>query len=213
MNHVVLLGDSIFDNASYVSGEPSVIEQLRGALAARAPSPWEATLLAVDGDVIVDVSRQLAKLPADASHLVVSCGGNDALGYSHVLRRPVATVGEACLLLDPLCHKFRGHYRQMVAHLRRFELPVVLCTVYNAVPGLGRDAYTALALFNEIILHEAAAAGLSVLDLRLVCAEVEDYSPLSPVEPSARGGEKIAQALTRCLLAGENDRPCCHLYR
>ena len=29
MNHVVLLGDSIFDNASYVPGKPPVIEQLR----------------------------------------------------------------------------------------------------------------------------------------------------------------------------------------
>jgi hypothetical protein len=45
MPHIVLLGDSIFDNAAYVPGEPPVIEQLRAHL----PKNWQATLLAVDG--------------------------------------------------------------------------------------------------------------------------------------------------------------------
>ncbi|MDP8949728.1 MAG: SGNH/GDSL hydrolase family protein, partial [Actinomycetota bacterium] len=29
MNHVVLLGDSIFDNAAYVGGAPDVVRQVR----------------------------------------------------------------------------------------------------------------------------------------------------------------------------------------
>ena len=53
MNHAVLLGDSIFDNAAYVPGKPSVIEQLRISL----PAGWKATLLAFDGDVTADVQR------------------------------------------------------------------------------------------------------------------------------------------------------------
>ncbi len=32
MGHVVLLGDSIFDNARYVADRPPVIEQVRRAL-------------------------------------------------------------------------------------------------------------------------------------------------------------------------------------
>ncbi|HEY1387763.1 MAG TPA: GDSL-type esterase/lipase family protein, partial [Ktedonobacterales bacterium] len=77
MPHVVLLGDSIFDNQSYVQrGEPDVIRQLRAHL----PADWEATLLAVDGNVTADIRRQLAHLPTDATHLVISVGGNDALG-------------------------------------------------------------------------------------------------------------------------------------
>ncbi|HEX6372708.1 MAG TPA: hypothetical protein VF006_27555 [Longimicrobium sp.] len=32
MPHVVLLGDSIFDNASYVAGGPDVVTHLRGEL-------------------------------------------------------------------------------------------------------------------------------------------------------------------------------------
>src|SRR3954468_2790312 len=75
-NHVVLLGDSIFDNKSYVGAGPAVIDQLRREL----PSGWQATLLAVDGRTASEVAHQLRGLPRDASHLVVSAGGNDALG-------------------------------------------------------------------------------------------------------------------------------------
>ncbi|HEY0493997.1 MAG TPA: SGNH/GDSL hydrolase family protein, partial [Candidatus Dormibacteraeota bacterium] len=78
MKHVVLLGDSVFDNAAYVGGGPDVVTQLRQ----RLPSGWRASLLAVDGSVIASIAQQLARLPADASHLVISVGGNDALGYA-----------------------------------------------------------------------------------------------------------------------------------
>ena len=53
--HVVLLGDSIFDNASYVAGGPDVVTHLRSVL----PPGWRATLAAVDGDVTTGVGRQL----------------------------------------------------------------------------------------------------------------------------------------------------------
>jgi len=72
MGHVVLLGDSIFDNAIYVPGKPPVIEQLRNQL----PSEWKTTLLAVDGNVTKDVLSQTSSLPEDSSHLIISCGGN-----------------------------------------------------------------------------------------------------------------------------------------
>ena len=73
--HVVLLGDSIFDNAPYTNGGPDVISQVHGLL----PPSWNATLLAVDGSMTGDVAGQLNRLPPDATDLVLSVGGNDAL--------------------------------------------------------------------------------------------------------------------------------------
>src|SRR5688572_9022905 len=61
MKHVVLLGDSVFDNAAYVSGGPDVVRQLRSAL----PEGWQATLRAVDGGTTASVARQIEALPAD----------------------------------------------------------------------------------------------------------------------------------------------------
>ena len=72
--HVVLLGDSIFDNAIYVPNELPVIEQLRQVL----PAGSSATLCATDGAQTANVAAQIARIPADATHLIVSVGGNDA---------------------------------------------------------------------------------------------------------------------------------------
>ena len=55
MSHVVLVGDSIFDNAAYTDGGPDVVSQVRGLL----PPGWDATLLAVDGAIADDVPRQI----------------------------------------------------------------------------------------------------------------------------------------------------------
>ncbi len=81
MKHIVLLGDSIFDNAAYVSGHPDVIRQLRTIL----PKDWQASLLAVDGSVTADVLTQIPRIPASATHLIVSAGGNDGLSRADIL--------------------------------------------------------------------------------------------------------------------------------
>ena len=92
--NIVLLGDSIFDNESYVPDGPCVTQQLQKLLGPKAT----VTLLAVDGDVTADVHRQSGDIPANATHLVVSCGGNDALRESNVLFHPaesrIRSVGE-----------------------------------------------------------------------------------------------------------------------
>src|SRR3954447_14453049 len=60
MTHIVLLGDSVIDNKSYVGQGPDVAEQLR----VLAPKEWEVTRLAMDGAVSSDVLRQIENLPA-----------------------------------------------------------------------------------------------------------------------------------------------------
>jgi hypothetical protein len=91
MTHSVLVGDSIFDNAAYVAGGPDVVRQLRQCL----PGNWQASLRAIDGAVITDVRKQLERLPHDASHLVVSVGGNDALGQVGILDQGAHSMAEA----------------------------------------------------------------------------------------------------------------------
>src|SRR5687768_10210068 len=98
MSHVVLLGDSIFDNASYVPGGPAVIDQLREGL----PSDWRASMLAVDGAVTQGVASQLRRLPADATHLFVSVGGNDALRYGGMLDEIHRPAGEVFTTLTEM---------------------------------------------------------------------------------------------------------------
>lgn len=201
MGHVVLLGDSIFDNAAYVPGEPAVIEQVRGSL----PPGWQATLLAVDGHVTGDVAGQLERLPADVTHLFVSAGGNDALGESSLLHQNVVSVGEALALYAGVRSRFEKGYRSMLQAVAAAGKPTTVCTIYDSIPGLGSAERAALAGFNEIILREAFRARLAVIDLRLVCDRAADYSAVSPIEPSAIGGAKIAKVITEVALGHRFD--------
>jgi len=59
VGHIILLGDSVFDNLKYVVPEPAVLTQLQELL----PGGWTATLRAVDGAVTYDVPGQLRDLP------------------------------------------------------------------------------------------------------------------------------------------------------
>lgn len=208
MGHVALLGDSIFDNAGYVPGGLPVVEQLKRIL----PSDWRVTLLAVDGHVTKDVAHQLAGLPDDATHLIVSAGGNDALCEQGILTQPARTVGEALALVGAARVRFRRAYRSMLDAVATTRLPTVVCTIYECVPGIGAAAQTALSVFNEVILSEACAAGIPVIDLRILCADASDYSTISPIEPSETGGWKIVRCVAAVATTHDFRSRQCVLY-
>jgi hypothetical protein len=190
--HIVLLGDSIFDNHAYVPDGTDVVHQLRN----RLPPGTLATLAAVDGSRISGVRQQLKLLPADATHLVISAGGNDALHYEGVLDEKVRSVGEALEKLATLREQFVEDYRAMLDEVRSLGLPAAACTIYDArFPDAKRQrvASIGLTIFNETITREVSARGLALIDLRLVCGAEEDLA--NPIEPSVIGGAKIASVV------------------
>lgn len=196
MNHIVLLGDSIFDNAAYVNGGAPVIEQLR----AKLPSGWEATLLAVDGSMAQHVSEQLKRVATDASHLVISTGGNNALDNVNILSESAESVSEALEKLAGISERFQRVYREMLRTVLTRKLPTAVCSVYYPNfpdAGIQRVLSTALTIFNDVIIREAFAAGVPLIDLRLVCNETADYA--NEIEPSVAGGDKITSAILQLI--------------
>jgi hypothetical protein len=89
--HIALLGDSVFDNRAYTSGAPDVATHLRALL----PDRWIASLIAVDGSTAADLETQLPEVPTDATNIVISIGGNDAILNSDLLALPVSSTTEA----------------------------------------------------------------------------------------------------------------------
>jgi hypothetical protein len=194
--HIVLLGDSIFDNAAYVAGGPDVVEQLRQKL----PPGWRATLRAVDGAVATAVPRQLEEVPRDASHLVLSVGGNDALSHIDLLDRPARSFTEVLEALATVGEEFEHRYVRTVDAVLGLCLPLVICTIYDGNledPRRRRSARAALTVFNDVILRCASARRLPVIELRQVCTEPGDYA--NPIEPSVQGGRKIADAVLKAI--------------
>ncbi len=196
MAHVVLLGDSIFDNGAYTDGGPDVLTQLRRLL----PDGWEAALLAVDGHRTEDVSRQVSRLPPHATHLVLSVGGNDALAHGDLLQRPARSAAEVLSLLAEAAEGFERRYRRLVTLLLERRIPLTVCTIYNGNfpdPEFQRIASAALCTFNDVILRVAFERALTVIELRLVCTDPADYA--NPIEPSSAGGSKIARAIAAAV--------------
>jgi lysophospholipase L1-like esterase len=195
--HVVLLGDSIFDNARYVTPAPDVITQLRGTL----PPGWKGTLRAVDGATTADLASQLRAVPADATHLVVSIGGNDALQHMDLLTLRVSSSAEALLAFAKRLQPFETAYRAAIRRVIDRGLPTTLCTIYNGAldESQAGPARMGIALFNDVILRTALDEQVDTLELRHVCREPEDYA--NPIEPSARGGLKIARSIAAIVTA------------
>ncbi|WP_019028856.1 SGNH/GDSL hydrolase family protein [Colwellia piezophila] len=196
MRHVVLAGDSIFDNKPYVAHGDTVSDLMRSKLSSRD----SYTLLAVDGHISNNVNQQLTQLPSDCSDLFISVGGNDALQNAYILNSQVTSVTEAFELFNNAIVNFKRDYLGMIDNVLKSCAAInckniTLCTVYNNVPGLGHIEKTALALFNEVILDVAISFKLNVIDLRNTCDDEADYSEISPIEPSFAGGNKITDVI------------------
>ena len=209
MKHIILAGDSVFDNRTYVEfGEPDVRDQLGDIL----DDGDKATLIAVDGDINNNVSKQLDNIPNDATHLFISIGGNDALMHIDAFTETVTTIGDALDSFNERVQEFERDYIKMLTNVIKYGLKTTLCTIYNPCfyhDNMDRISYmiplsanlkklqqrstTALPLFNNIIFQEAFNFGLPLMDLRLIFNDKADYS--NPIEPSVVGGMKMAKII------------------
>ena len=97
--------------------------------------------------------------------------------------------------LPPCARAFTGAMQRcwstpFRAGFRRRSARSMTRAIRNVGSGRSRHAST---LLNDAITREAFARGAVLIDLRLICDRDEDFA--NPVEPSARGGAKIAQAI------------------
>lgn len=215
---LVLLGDNIIDNIPYVApGEPGVVAQI----AARALD-WVVDARALDGATAAEVyDVQLAAAVDPDALVILSAGGNDALNHIHLVEdtteRPAADL---LVMLHGVREAFRRDYARVLDRIvemlsDRAAPRALALTIYNprfefdagdytVPPGFQQAAEAALSLFNDVIQQEALARGFGLLDLRRLCAGIEDFA--NPIEPSAIGGAKIADAVVAWAEAGVSTR-------
>ncbi len=208
MRKITLFGDSIFDNQPYVYNGESVIDCLKTVLNGTA----DAELRAVDGSVTEQVIEQLKRAPSDISHIFISSGGNDGLAANTLLSgmvpleiakkqskllKNLTNVKNSFEVLALIQQEFRVVYRKMLTQAKKANVPVTVCTIYDKNPSMQPWQYGALSVFNDVITYEAVKFGASIIDLRAVCEEKEDYSDISPIEPSGQGARKIAAVIKR----------------
>ena len=194
MSRLVLLGDSVIDNAPYLApSEADVPAQIRAALPG-----WSVEMRAVDGHCAHDVAAGLARAPLpDDAAVFLSAGGNDALQNIDLLDpvAPTTFVG-AMHTLRAARDAFRIEYARLLDAIGL--RPALVATVYDPAfrdeqAALQIPAETALCAWNDTIQSEALARGFEVLELRRLFTDAAHYA--NAIEPSAAGGARLAGAV------------------
>ena len=195
--HLVLLGDSIFDNGVYVEpGQADVTAHLRRKLGLLG---WTLDMRAVDGAVASCVEGQLVHRPVVMPcTFVLSVGGNDALGIAHMIEDTTSdrSVGAVLAEFYRIREEFRERYTGILDLIVDHGQPLIVCTIYNPQfpeKELQMLAKSGLSFFNDVIAEEALRRRLPISDLREVCSEPEAFA--NPIEPSEVGGDLITDAI------------------
>lgn len=200
---LLVCGDSIFDNTPYVGPNG---RDVRSHLHELAPD-WTIDFRALDGAVCDDVRISQIRDADAADVLVLSVGGNDALGHLHRLGDPTgSTFLETALVLADIQSGFRDRYRRAVSKAERACRRLIAATIYR--PRYHLDGYPEemtraidplLSIFNDVIQEEAKRVGAEILDLRRICVADGDFA--NPIEPSDPGGRKIVEGIVAALRA------------
>ena len=206
MNRVVLFGDSIIDNKTYVShGEFSVLEHLENI------SNYEYIQVAYDGHTTFDVQNKQLHLSTieKPSHIVLSVGGNDLLqNLSYLSNGPMSNVNDAITgiqqhIFEPLEQRFET----IIEELSSQRANLLICTVYEG--DLGRtdefkdvldSSKIMVSSLNDIVYKTAKKYKADVLELREIFISSDDYA--NPIEPSHIGGEKLAKSIVEWIKNG-----------
>jgi len=198
LGHVVLMGDSILDCKHYTKNDPDVAQRVYEELG----EDWKVTLTAVDGATTRSLGWQMKDIPSDATRIILSIGGNDAMGESGILTdkremRIVDSLYELALMRE----MFKYSYEDVVLPILELGIPVTVCTIYDCDwSDAEKDAIlTALSLFNDVIIRFVDEHDLPVIDLRSLLTSPEDYE--LTIEPSAIGAAKIGARIGRHVLA------------
>ena len=193
---LVLIGDSILDNAPYTDYGKDTASLLTQMLAPE----WSVSRCAKDGATMDRIDAQLRSLKDHAAVAVLSIGGNDLTHHIGLLERSAISYREVLGTLLQVADDFELAYRSVAQAVSSRADRTILCTIYEVQlepPEFARLARVPLALFNDRIVRTGARLGLDVLELRDVCTEPSDF--VCQIEPSTQGARKIAQAIASLL--------------
>jgi lysophospholipase L1-like esterase len=181
--NIVLLGDSILNNSIYTLPNDSVPSLISKQL---EKSP-EKTLynLAKDGATINDCINQLDAFPFELNNnetsVFISAGGNDILNG----RR---TESEK---INKLFTKYMDFIK--LAKKRLNKTNIVLLKLYYPVKPSYKIYYPAVRQWNQLLDNNSSTVGYKLLETDTLVVLDEDI--VYDIEPSAKGGKKIADAI------------------
>ena len=181
---IVLLGDSILKNNSYVSngkGVDNILEERNAKVVS----------LAENNAKIVDVYGQISKIPLDINYastaIFLSSGGNDILSFYVDQHGDTTDTGFLNTML--------AAYKKLVKSIqtRMDKCQIVLVDIYYPTSNQFAQYKPILEKWNELITTYARENSLGLLQISKTVTGSEDFT--LGIEPSEKGGAKIAEQI------------------
>jgi lysophospholipase L1-like esterase len=172
---IILVGDSILKNNSYVLEENSVEKLLS------TKTDAHVYCFAVNDSTIKDAKEQVNILPQHlnkpSTYIFLSIGGNDILKG-----------------IDPVSIIFRQYMDLVYLMKERMDkTKIVLINLYYPTDEKYEKYYSSVKKWNELVGAYAEDNHLKVLDASTILFKEEDFT--SEIEPSIIGGEKLANQI------------------
>jgi lysophospholipase L1-like esterase len=181
---IVLLGDSILKNNSYVSngkGVDNILEERNANVVS----------LAENNSKIIDVYGQIGKIPLDINNvstsIFLSSGGNDILFFYVDQHGDTTDTG--------FLNTMMAAYKKLVKSIqtRMNKCQIVLVDIYYPVSNPFAQYKPIIEEWNTLISNYARENSFGLLQISQSVTSSDDFT--LGIEPSEKGGEKIAQLI------------------
>jgi hypothetical protein len=187
---IVLLGDSILKNNSYVSNGKAV-DNILQERSLKNDKNIELYSLAENNSKIVDVYSQINKIPLSINNksttIFLSSGGNDILSFYVDQNGDTSDTGFLNTML--------AAYKKLVKAIQtRVDLcQIVLLDVYYPTSNQFAQYKPILEKWNSLIADYARENSFGLLQISQIVTSNDDFT--LGIEPSEKGGQKIAQSI------------------
>jgi len=202
LRHVVLLGDALIDAYSSIDKTPGEFEE---ALLPGTRDQWQISVVSA---AEVERAGPALVLPKDATHAIIFIEGNHAIEQSGLLHSWPDADGQTLEQLALAADEFELTLGRLIHVAQAARLVIMVCTMFQPNykdPARQRTACAALAIFNDRVTKRAVAARVSLIDLRLICNEPEDYD--KPTQLSKSGLQKAANVIRFAMFELEAGAP------
>ena len=187
---IVLLGDSILKNNSYVP-DGKAVDNILEERSLKNDKNIELYSLAENNSKIVDVYSQINKIPLSINNkstiIFLSSGGNDILSFYVDQNGDTSDTGFLNTML--------AAYKKLVKAIQtRVDLcQIVLLDVYYPTSNQFAQYKPILEEWNGLIADYARENSFGLLQISQIVTSNDDFT--LGIEPSEKGGEKIAQSI------------------
>ena len=180
-NNIVLIGDSVLNNANYVPSEKSVVDILK-------TKTQKVFNFAKDGATISDCYGQLDKIPTDLNttdtYVFISAGGNDILNKRGQLD-------------NSEIRKLFNNYMDFIKALR-VKLGSAKINIFNLyLPSNPRyNTYkSSIEEWNQLITENSSKIGemYNIINVDTLLTTPDDF--VYDIEPSEIASQKIANVI------------------